>query len=142
LFGFAGDQVEVRGHIELRTTFSNGTSTRTINIRYIVVNAFSAYNFLLGRPSLNKLGAVASTSHMKMKLPSLDGGVITIKSDQKAIRNCYESSLKSRMGLYSVIVQVREPIVFKRFSQTLKVWRNPMMNQSQRNENAQVTKLF
>jgi len=46
LFGFAGDQVEVRGHVELRTTFLDGTSSRTINIRYLVVNTTSAYNIL------------------------------------------------------------------------------------------------
>jgi len=75
--------VLVRGHVELRTTFTYGTSARTINIRYIVVNVVSTYNFLMGKPSLNMLGAMASTRHMKMKLSSLDGGVITIKSNQK-----------------------------------------------------------
>jgi len=32
LYGFAGDQVEVRGHIELRTTFIDGMTSRTGNI--------------------------------------------------------------------------------------------------------------
>jgi len=81
LYGFAGDQVEVCGHIELRTTFTDGTTSRTTNIRYLVVNTPSAYNILLGRPALNKIGMVASTRHLKMKLPSLEGTVITIKSD-------------------------------------------------------------
>jgi len=98
LVGFTGDQVEVRGYVKLRTTFFNDIATRMITIRYIVVNASSAYNLLLGRPSLNILGAVASTTHMKMKLPSSEGGVITIKSNQKTTRKCYESSLKNRRG--------------------------------------------
>jgi len=51
--------------------FSNGASSHTISIRYLVVNVVSTYNLLLGRPSLNRLGAVASTRHMKIKLPSL-----------------------------------------------------------------------
>jgi len=42
LVGFVGDQVEVRGCVELRTTFSNNVVTRTITIRYIVVNASSS----------------------------------------------------------------------------------------------------
>jgi len=37
-----------------------------------------------------------------MKLPSPNEGLITIKSDQKAARKCYKSSLKSRRGVYSV----------------------------------------
>jgi len=98
----------VRGYIELRTTFSDDTSTQTINVRYIVVNASSAYNLLLERPSLNRFGAVSSMRHMKMKLPSFDGGVITIKYDQKTARKCYESSLKSKRGTYSITVQVGE----------------------------------
>jgi len=73
--------VDVLGHVELSTTFSDGTSARTINIRYIVVNATSSYNLLLGRPSMNRLGAVSSTRYIKMKLPFLDGGVIPIKSN-------------------------------------------------------------
>jgi len=51
---------------------------------------------LLGRPSLNRLGAVASTRHIKMKLPSLEGEVIIIKSDQKATRKCFENHLKKK----------------------------------------------
>ncbi|XP_068498165.1 uncharacterized protein [Phaseolus vulgaris] len=72
-----GDQVEVRGYIELRMTFTDGTAARTERIKYLVVNAPSAYNFLLGRPTLNRLGAVPSTRHMKLKLPSMEGTVIT-----------------------------------------------------------------
>ncbi|XP_068504339.1 uncharacterized protein [Phaseolus vulgaris] len=83
LYGFAGDHVEVRGYLELRTTFTDGTASRTEIIRYLVVNTFSAYNMLLGRPTLNRLGAVPPTRHMMMKLPDLTGKVITIKSDQK-----------------------------------------------------------
>jgi len=83
LYGFAGNQVEMRGHLELRTTFTDGVASRMENIRYLVVNVVSAYNILLGRPSLNRLRAVASTRHMKMKLPDLSGRLITIKSNQQ-----------------------------------------------------------
>jgi len=89
LYGFAGDQVEVRGHIALRTTFTDGTTSRTANIRYLVVNTLSTYNILLGRPALNRIGVVASTTHMKMKLPSLEGTAITIKSNQKEAKKCF-----------------------------------------------------
>jgi len=105
LYGFAGDQVEVCGHIELRTTLTDGTTSRTTNIKYVVVNAALAYNILLGRPTLNRIGAVASTRHMKMKLPSLEGVVITIKSDQKEAKKCYENSLKTKRGVFAVTTQ-------------------------------------
>ena len=44
LYGFADNQVEVRGYLELRTTLADGEASRTENIRYLVVNANSAYN--------------------------------------------------------------------------------------------------
>jgi len=103
LYGFAGDQVEVRGYLELRMTFTDGTTSRTESIRYLVVNANSAYNILLGRPALNRLRAVASTRHMKMKLPDLSGRVIVIKSDQEEARKCYESSLRTKRGVILVM---------------------------------------
>ncbi|XP_068480871.1 uncharacterized protein [Phaseolus vulgaris] len=96
LYGFVGDQVEVRGYIELRTTFTDGLVSRTEKIRYLVVNALSAYNILLGRPTLNRTGAVPSTRHMKVKLPSMEGMIITIRSDQKEVKKCYENSLKNK----------------------------------------------
>lgn len=91
----------MRGYLELRTTFTDGTASRTENIRYLVVNASSAYN-MLGRPTLNRLGAVPSTGHMKMKLLDLTGKVITIKSYQKEVKRCYENNLKTRRGISMV----------------------------------------
>jgi len=108
LYGFAGDQVEVRGYLELRTTFTDGTTSSTESIRYLVVNANSTYNILLGRPALNMLRAVASTRHMKMKLPDLTGRVIVIKSDQEEARKFYEISLKTKRGV--VMVMARPPV--------------------------------
>ena len=102
LYGFAGDQVEVRGYIELRTTFTDGLASRTEKIRYLVVNAPSAYNILLGRPTLNKIGVVPSTRHMKVKLPSMEGMIITICSDQKEAKKCYENSLKNKISVCHV----------------------------------------
>jgi len=100
--------VEVRGYLELRTTFTDGTSSHTESIRYLVVNTNSSYNILLGRPELNRLRAVASTRHMKMKLPDLSGRVIGIKSDQEEARECYENSLKTKRGV--IMVMERPPI--------------------------------
>ena len=94
--------MEVRGYIELRTTFTDGLASRTEKIRYVVVNASSAYNILLGRPTLNRTGAVPSTRHMKVKLPSMEGMIITICSDQKEAKKCYENSLTNRRSVCHV----------------------------------------
>jgi len=108
LYGFVDNPIEVRGYLELSTTFTDGAASRTEDIRYLVVNANSAYNILLGRPALNRLKAVSSTCHMKMKLPNLSGKVIVIKSDQEEVRKCYENSLKKTRG--AIMVIERPPI--------------------------------
>ena len=54
LYGFTDNPVEVRGYLELRTMFTDGTTSHTESIQYLVVNANSAYNILLGRPALNR----------------------------------------------------------------------------------------
>jgi len=59
-----------------------------------VVDAHTAYNVLLGRPSLNTLRAIVSTPHLAMKFPLEDGKVITMYGDQKTVRECYVASLK------------------------------------------------
>ena len=76
LVGFLREQVEVRGHLKLRTIFLDRTTTNTILIRYIVVENPSSYKLLLGRihlqhgGPLNKIRVVVSTPHLKMKFPS------------------------------------------------------------------------
>lgn len=64
-------------------------------IKYIIVNAHSFYNLLVRRPSYNKLGAIVSTMHLKLKLPSPDGKVMPMKLDQKVAHKCYENSLRN-----------------------------------------------
>ena len=103
LYSFAGDQVEVCGYLELRTTFTDGSTSHIENIRYLVVNAQSAYNILLGRSALNRLRGVSSTHHMKLKLPDLSGKVIVIKSDQQEAKKCCENNLKTKRGVFMVV---------------------------------------
>ena len=108
LYGFADNPVEVRGYLKMRTTFTDGAASRTESIRYLVVNANSVYNILLGRPALNRLRVVSSTRHMMMKLPYLSGKVIVIKSDQEEARKWYENSLKTKRG---VVMVMERPLV-------------------------------
>ena len=37
-----------------------------------------------------------------MKLPALEGTIITIRLDQKEAKRCYENSLKTKKGLFTV----------------------------------------
>jgi len=107
LVGFSGDPVAVRGYVDLRTTFvadENEDASKTITIRFIVVQSPSSYNVLLGRPSLNRLEAIISTSHLKVKFPTTEGKIVTLKVDQATARKCYKNSLKMRRSTYTIAV--------------------------------------
>ncbi|XP_020232147.1 uncharacterized protein LOC109812565 [Cajanus cajan] len=95
LVGFSGERVSTKGYIKLFTRFCfDEQESREIQVKYIVVHANTSYNILLGRPSLNMLGAIVSTPHLAMKFPSDKGKILTIHADQKAARECYFASLR------------------------------------------------
>ena len=61
---------------------------------FIVVESPSAYNVILGRPSLNRIRAVVSTHNLVVKFPTPQGtGTGTLKGDQIVARSCYTTSL-------------------------------------------------
>ena len=43
-----------------------------VEVDFIVVDAFSPYTIIMGRPWLHTLGVVSSTLHQKVKYPSED----------------------------------------------------------------------
>ena len=93
---FSGERVDTKGYIDLYTTFGEEDSLhKTINVRYLLVNAQTSYNILLGRPSINRLKAIVSTPHLAMKFPFANNDIATIHVDQKTARECYVASLKS-----------------------------------------------
>jgi len=80
--GFSGERVDTRGYMDLHTKFDRADREhKTILVRYLIVEVNTSYNALLGRPSLNKLGAIVSTPNVVTKFPSKQGGVVT--ADQK-----------------------------------------------------------
>ncbi|XP_052176607.1 uncharacterized protein LOC127790917 [Diospyros lotus] len=96
LITFSGEQVEVMGYIDLPTSFMMTPLVRTITIQFLVVDCRALYNALLGRPSLNALGAVVSTFHLSIKFPVSNTEVGVIRSDQKEAQQCYHKSLGTR----------------------------------------------
>ncbi|XP_047170848.1 uncharacterized protein LOC124839159 [Vigna umbellata] len=94
IVGFAGERVDTRGYVELRTRLGTGRSSEEKRVRYLLVEANTSYNVLLGRPCLNVFGAIVSTPHLTMKYPSETGTICTVRADQKTARECYAAGLK------------------------------------------------
>lgn len=94
LVGFSGERIPVTGYVWVRTTLGEPPHSKTLDIQYLIVDCFSPYNIILGRPSLNTFGAIVSTIHLCVKFCSEKGTVATVHSDRKEARQCYNARLK------------------------------------------------
>jgi len=86
-----------------------GPPTKIIPVCFLVIEAPTSYNVLLGHPSLNTLGVVVSTPHLVMKFPSPSGNVITIHGDQRLARECYITILRPQIPILQTHNIEREP---------------------------------
>ena len=66
-----------------------------MEVDFIVVDIFSPYTAIMGRPWLHTLGAVSSTLHQKVKYPSR-GKVVEIVGNQVAARQCLVAAIQHR----------------------------------------------
>ena len=71
--GFSGEKVLLLGSIQLVLTLGDPPCQATTTVRFLVVDAPSSYNMLLGRPSLNAIKAIPSAYHMMIKFPTISG---------------------------------------------------------------------
>ena len=68
LVSFKGKIIIPKGQIRLAMQ----TGSNVVEVDFIVVNAFSPYTTIMGKPWLHTLGAISSTLHLKVKYPSGD----------------------------------------------------------------------
>ena len=73
LRGFSGEKVLPLGSIQLVLTLGDPPCQATTTVKFLVVDAPSAYNILLGRPSLNAIKAILFAYHMMIKFPTTSG---------------------------------------------------------------------
>ncbi|KAL0323620.1 UNVERIFIED_CONTAM: hypothetical protein Sangu_1981300 [Sesamum angustifolium] len=93
LIDFSGEMIEPSGEVMLPLFLGSLLKRSTKIITFLVVKALSAYNIILGRPSLNLFRAIASTFHMKLKFPT-SVGVGEAMGDELMARVCYVNILK------------------------------------------------
>ena len=83
-----------RGHIRLLVQ----TGSDVVEVDFIVVDAFSPYTAIMGRPWLNSLSVVSSTLHQKVKYPS-GGQVLEIVGSQSIARQCLIAAIQHKPGI-------------------------------------------
>ena len=67
----------------------------SLEVDFILVDAFSPYTAIVTRPWLHTLGAVSSTLHQKVKYPS-EGQIEEILGDQAVARQCMVAAIQHR----------------------------------------------
>ncbi|XP_071696435.1 uncharacterized protein [Rutidosis leptorrhynchoides] len=85
LSGFFGESAWPIGIIELELELvddDNKELMRSTTVEFAVVRSYSKYNALLGRTTLQKLGAIPSTIHGLIKFPT-PLGIATIRSEKQ-----------------------------------------------------------
>ncbi|XP_050257741.1 uncharacterized protein LOC126702920 [Quercus robur] len=93
LVGFGGPKVFPLGAITLFVTVGDYPQQITREVMFLVVDCSSAYNAILGWPTLNSWKAVTSTYHLMIKF-STDYGVGELRGNQVAVRECYIAMLE------------------------------------------------
>jgi len=109
LVSFTRDRIVPRGIVTLTVIVGTYPAQVTKEIDFFIVDCPSTYNIILGRPALNRLKAVTSTYHLKVKFPTAYG-VGEIRGDQVLARECYQVALASRENNIWVINEL-EPIL-------------------------------
>ena len=91
LVSFEGKMVIPKGKIRLPVK----ADTDMVEVDFIVVDAFSPYIAIMGRPWLHSLGAVSSTLHQKVKYPSRDQ-VLEIVGSQSMAKQCLIAAIQHK----------------------------------------------
>ena len=95
LRGFSGEKVLPLGSIQLVLTLGEPPCQAMTITRFLIVDASSAYNMLLSRPSLNAIKSIPSAYHMMIKFPT-ESGVGMVRGDQRVARECYSALVKQK----------------------------------------------
>ena len=106
LRGFSGEKVLPLGSIQLVLFLGDPPCQAMTTARFLVVDAPSAYNMLLGRPSLNAIKTIPSAYHMMIKFPTTSG-VGMVRGDQRVARECYSASMKQKNGQQHILGRAR-----------------------------------
>ncbi|XP_075640671.1 uncharacterized protein LOC142612469 [Castanea sativa] len=113
LAGFGGTRVYPLGVVTLSVTVGDYPQQVTKDVAFLVVDCSSAYNAILGRPTLNAWKAVTSTYHLMVKFPT-ESKVGELHENQVAAQECYIAVMEMDDHLQAMSIEeqrtVAEPV--------------------------------
>jgi len=109
LIGFEGTRVYLLGAVTLPMTVGDYLQQITKDVTFLVVDYSSAYNTILGCPTLNSWKAVTLNYHLMIKFPT-EYGVGEVKGDQVAARECYIAMLEMNDHQQTICIEEQRTI--------------------------------
>ena len=104
LVGFGGMRVLPLGAITLSVVVGDYPQQIAKDMTFLMVDCSSAYNAILGRPTLNLWKTVTSTYHLMIKFPT-DYGVGELRGNQVAARECYVAMMEMDNHLQAMSIE-------------------------------------
>jgi hypothetical protein len=83
LYGFSGESVMPVGRVTVKVQAGTVSSPT----QFWVLNSYSPYNAILGRPWLDKMKAVPFTLHQRLRFPTPEG-IMEVRGDQVMAKQC------------------------------------------------------
>ncbi|RWW38765.1 hypothetical protein BHE74_00055973 [Ensete ventricosum] len=110
LTGFTRDFVSPLGATMILVTFRGELRSKILMVSFMVVKLPSAYNAIIGRPTLNWLKAVVSTYHRLLKF-STRTRIGEVRSDPRESRKCYltTTTLSKKPKVQSAVAVPQNP---------------------------------
>uniref|UniRef100_A0A2N9GJ57 RNA-directed DNA polymerase n=1 Tax=Fagus sylvatica TaxID=28930 RepID=A0A2N9GJ57_FAGSY len=109
LVGFAGTSIYPLGMVTLQIIAGTHPKQAMKKVNFLVVDCPSAYNVIIGRPTLNRLQAVTSTYHLLVRFPT-ENGIGEMKGDQAMARECYLTTVNAEQVHQTLIMEERKNI--------------------------------
>ena len=106
LVSFEVTRVFPLGAVTLSMTVGDYPQQITRDVTFLVVDCSSAYNGILGRPTLNSWKATTSTYHLMIKFPT-EYGIGELRGDQVAARECYIAMLEMENCQQTMCIEER-----------------------------------
>uniref|UniRef100_A0A2N9HSY3 RNase H type-1 domain-containing protein n=1 Tax=Fagus sylvatica TaxID=28930 RepID=A0A2N9HSY3_FAGSY len=105
LYGFSGESVMPVGRVTVKVHAGTVSSPTD----FWVLNSYSPYNAILGRPWLHKMKAVPSTLHQRLRFPTPEG-IMEVRGDQVTAKQCliaaaHQKGAELRDGLTVLLME-------------------------------------
>ena len=94
IYDFTRDSVVPVGVITLPLTMGEYPKESCIMADFLVIDQPSAFNVVLGRPSLRALKVITSIYHLLIKFPT-PNEVGQVRGNQEEVRSCYNQAVRS-----------------------------------------------